>query len=129
MRDDRERTDRADATIETVLAVPVLLLLIMVIIQAGLWFHGAQIMEAAAQEGVRAGRVESATAADAEERTRYFVRSLSPSLAASSQVQTSRTAATTRVTVEAQVDAVIPGIRLTVSGSAESPTERFRDDR
>lgn len=129
MNRDRRKTERGDATVETVLAVPVLLFLIMVIIQAGLWFHGAQIMEAAAQEGVRAGRVDSATAADAEDRARQFVSTLSPSLAATSTVRASRTAATTRVRVEGQVEAVIPGLRLTVSGSAESPTERFRDDR
>ena len=129
MTRDRRRTERGDATVETVLAVPVLLFLIMVIIQAGLWFHGAQIMEAAAQEGVRAGRVDSATAADAEDRARQFVSTLSPSLASTSRVQASRTAATTRVSVEGQVEAVIPGLRLTVRGTAESPTERFRDDR
>ena len=129
MARDRRRTERGDATVETVLAVPVLLFLIMVIIQAGLWCHGSQIMEAAAQEGVRAGRVDSATAVDAEERARQFVSTLSPSLASTSTVHASKTAATTRVTVEGQVEAVIPGLRLTVSGSAESPTERFRDDR
>ena len=129
MARDRRRTERGDATVETVLAVPVLLFLIMVVIQAGLWFHGSQIMEAAAQEGVRAGRVDSATAVDAEDRARQFVVSLSPSLASTSTVHASKTAATTRVTVVGQVEAVIPGLRLTVSGSAESPTERFRDDR
>ena len=129
MARDRRRTERGDATVETVLAVPVLLFLITVIIQAGLWFHGSQIMEAAAQEGVRAGRVDSATAVDAEDRARQFVSTLSPSLASTSTVHASKNAARTRVTVEGQVEAVIPGLRLTVSGSAESPTERFRDDR
>ena len=125
----RRRSERGDATVETVLAVPVLLFLIMVIIQAGLWFHSAQIVEAAAQEGVRAGRIESGTTAKAEDRARQFVSTLSPSLGSTSNVQATRTAATTRVTVQGQVQAVIPGLTLTVSGVAESPTERFRADR
>ena len=45
----RRADERGDATVETVMAVPVVLFLIMVVIQAGLWFHGAQIVEAAAQ--------------------------------------------------------------------------------
>ena len=124
-----KRSERGDSTVETVLAVPVLLFLIMVVIQAGLWFHGAQIVEAAAQEGVRAGRVENGTAADAENRARQFVSGLSPGLASTASVHVSRTAATTRVTVDGHVQAVIPGLDLTVSAAAESPTERFRDDR
>ena len=79
----RCRSERGDAAVETVLAVPVLLFLILVVIQAGLWFHGSQLVEAAAQEGMQAGRVQQ----------------------------------------------VIPGLRLTVSGAAEGPTERFREDR
>ena len=123
------RNERGDAGVEAVLVVPVLLFLILVVLQAGLWFHGAQVVEAAAQEGVRAGRVETGTAAAAEDRARQFVVALSPSIASTANVRASRTAATTSVTVSGRVQAVVPGLGLTVSGSAEAPTERFRDDR
>jgi len=125
----RCRSERGDAAVETVLAVPVLLFLILVVIQAGLWFHGSQLVEAAAQEGMQAGRVETGSATAAEARARQFVAGMSPSIAATTQVQTSRTADTTRVVVSGRVQQVIPGLRLTVSGAAEGPTERFREDR
>lgn len=125
----RCRSERGDAAVETVLAVPVLLFLILVVIQAGLWFHGSQLVEAAAQEGMQAGRVEAGSATAAEARARQFVAGMSPSIAATAQIQASRTADTTRVVVSGRVQQVIPGLRLTVSGAAEGPTERFREDR
>lgn len=125
----RCRSQRGDAAVETVLAVPVLLFLILVVIQAGLWFHGSQLVEAAAQEGMQAGRVETGSATAAEARARQFVAGMSPSIAASTQVQASRTADTTRVVVSGRVQQVIPGLQLTVSGAAEGSTERFREDR
>ena len=125
----RCRSERGDAAVETVLAVHVLLFLILVVIQAGLWFHGSQLVEAAAQEGMQAGRVETGSATAAEARARQFVAGMSPSIAATTQVQASRTADTTRVVVSGRVEQLIPGLRLTVSGTAEGPTERFREDR
>lgn len=125
----RNRSERGDAAVETVLAVPVLLFLILVVIQAGLWFHGSQLVEAAAQEGMNAGRVETGSATAAEARARQFVAGMSPSIAATAQIQASRTADTTRVVVSGRVQQLIPGLRLTVSGAAEGPTERFRADR
>lgn len=125
----RERCQRGEAAVETVLVVPIVLFLILLVIQAGLWFHGSQLVEAAAQEGMQAGRVETGTVSAAEERAKQFVTSLSPSIAATTEVQASRTASTTRVTVTAHVQQVVPGLRLAVSGVAEGPTERFREDR
>ena len=122
-------SERGAATVETVLAVPVLLFLIMVVIQAGLWFHGAQVVEAAAQEGALAGRVESGSSAAAEERARQFVLKFSPTIAATAEVRASRWADSTRVVVSGRVQQLIPGLPLTVRGVAEAPTERFREDR
>jgi len=129
MHGHERRSERGDATVETVLTVPVLLFLVLVVIQAGLWFHGSQLLEAAAQEGVNAGRAESGTTAAAETRAREFVARLSPSLAQTARVQAARTAEVTRVDVSGQVQQVIPGLRLNVSGAAQAPTERFREDR
>ena len=43
---------------------PVLLLIIMSVVQFGLWYHAAAVAKAAVAEGVRAARAEGATAAD-----------------------------------------------------------------
>ena len=61
----RLRDERGDATIEAVLVVPVLLLMIMTVIQFGLWYHASHTLKAAAQEGVRASRIDGGTATGA----------------------------------------------------------------
>ena len=83
----RARDERGDASVEVVLAVPVLLFMIMLVIQAGLWFHGSQLAEAAAQEGVQAGRSANGSAAAAEARARDFLGRLSPSVASYSGIR------------------------------------------
>ena len=64
----RHRNQRGDATLEAVLAVPVLLLLIFMVLQFGLYYHAAHSAEAAAQEGARAARLDGGTAADGRAR-------------------------------------------------------------
>ena len=54
--------DRGSATTEAVLLTPVLLFLVMLVIQFGLWYHAQHVAQAAAQEGVRSARVEGSTA-------------------------------------------------------------------
>lgn len=129
MRCRRHRGERGDAAVEVVIAVPVLLFMIMLVIQAGLWFHGSQLAEAAAQEGVQAGRAESGTTAIAEARALDFLARLSPSVSSTAHVSATRTPDVTRVEVTGRVQQVVPGLVLTVSGAAEAPTERFREDR
>ena len=123
------RSERGDASVEAVLVVPVLLFLIMVVVQAGLWFHGNQVVTAAAQEGVQAGRLDGATAGTGEERARVFLRRVSPSIARTATVHASRDAERTSVVVTGTVQPVLPGVALTVVGRADAPTERFREDR
>src|SRR3546814_17371741 len=43
------------------MATPALLFLIMLLVQTGLWFHAQHVAQAAAQEAVRAVRVENGT--------------------------------------------------------------------
>lgn len=129
MRVRRRRGERGDASVEVVIAVPVLLFMIMLVIQAGMWFHGSQLAEAAAQEGVQAGRVANGTTTAAEARAREFLTQLSPTVASEARVAATRTPEVTRVEVTSRVQQVVPGFNLTVSGAAEAPTERFREDR
>ncbi|HTD49543.1 MAG TPA: TadE/TadG family type IV pilus assembly protein, partial [Acidimicrobiia bacterium] len=67
------RDERGDETIEAVLVTPVLLLLIMVVIQFGLWYHASHVAEAAAQQGAAAARVETGTAADGRASAQQFM--------------------------------------------------------
>lgn len=119
------RDERGEAVTETVIIVPALLLLIMVVIQFGLWYHAQHVVQAAAQEGARAARAEGATADDGLERAMTFVAQVGGQSVHEPEVTSQRSSdgATVRVTGEAP--AVVPGLRLGVSAAAVSPVEEF----
>ena len=124
----RLQGQRGDATVEAVLAVPVLLLLITTVIQFGLYYNAAQTAQAAAREGVRAARVEGGTALDGQQRAAEFMATAAPTLIDDVNVVAIRDADTARVDVRGVVHSIVPGMTLTVHAAAESPVERFRAD-
>lgn len=121
-----ERDDRGLATTEVVLLVPALLFLIMVVIQFGLWYHAQHVVLAAAQEGVRAARVENGTAADGQARAEEILATSARRLVDDQRVTSFREPDIAIVEVSGKVAAVVPGLTLPVSARSESPLERFR---
>lgn len=128
MRLPRPHDERGDETIEAVLVTPVLLLLIMTVIQFGLWYHAAHVAEAAAQQGVSAARVEAATAADGRTSAQQFMADAAPALVGDVTVTATRDNQTARVDVDGTLHSIVPGLTLRVHGEAQSPVERFRPD-
>lgn len=121
----RFRGEDGDATTETVLIVPVLLLLIMMVIQFGLWYHAEHVVQAAAQEGVRTARVHGGTADDGRSRATQFLVAAGGSVVDGPVVDASRDAQRATVKISGQAVAVIPGLSLGVHAEATSPTEEF----
>jgi len=119
--------DSGAATLEAVLVFPVLLLLLMFIIQVALWYHAASLADAAAQDGVRAARVEGASAADGIARANQLLDQTGPSILVGRQVSGSRTATVARVDVRGHCIEVVPFVSLPIHAVAESSTELFRD--
>jgi Flp pilus assembly protein TadG len=122
------RDERGDAAVEAVLITPVLLFLIMIVIQFGLWYHASHVAEAAAQEGTSAARVEGATAQDGRDRAQQFMAGAAPALVSGVTVTATRDGNVTRVEVDGTVGSLVPGLRFHVHGEAQSPVERFRAD-
>ena len=121
----RLRGERGEAVTETVLLVPVLILLIMVVIQFGLWYHAQHVVQAAAQEGARAARSEGATGEEGADRASAFLARVGSRVVESPDVQAERLADSVTVRVEGHAPAVVPGLQLAVRASASSPTEEF----
>ena len=128
MRHHRFRDDRGDATIEAVLAVPVLLLLITLIIQFGLYYHATHTAEAAAQEGAQAARADAASAVDGQRRAEAFMSDAAPTLVHNVTVTATRDTETVHVEVRGALHSIVPGLTLTIRADAASPVERFRAD-
>ena len=58
----RHAEESGVASAELVLAMPVLLFVLMLMVQFGLWYHGAHVATAAAQEGARTAGPRAAPA-------------------------------------------------------------------
>ena len=65
--------ERGAASVELAVTFPVVLLLVMTLIQAALWFHARSLALGAAQEGAREGRVQPASTARAESAAEGFL--------------------------------------------------------
>jgi Flp pilus assembly protein TadG len=120
--------DRGAGTTEVVLVTPVLLFLVMLVIQFGLWYHAQHVAQAAADEGARAAKVENATARDGISRASAFLDQSSTGLINDRNVDATRTLEVATVTVTGHVAAVVPGLDLSVTAKAVDPVERFRAD-
>lgn len=125
----RLRAEDGDAVTETVIVVPVLLLLIMAVVQFGLWYHAEHVVQAAAQEGVRAARALDGTPEGGWERAHRFLAVTAASLIEDPAIQATRDDRQAAVEVTGRAVAVIPGLHLGVHARAVSATESFRADR
>lgn len=119
------RDERGEAVTETVVVVPALLLLIMIVIQFGLWYHAQHVVQAAAQEGVRAARAQGASAGEGHERARAFLAQVGGRSVTGAEIVSERSGAGAMVRVNGEAPAVVPGLRLAVSAAAASPVEEF----
>ena len=120
--------DRGSATTEAVLLTPVLLFLVMLVIQFGLWYHAQHVAQAAAQEGVRSARVEGSTADTGRTRAVDFLAGAGPTIVEDPVVTATRDAETATVTVHGHSVTVVPGFSFAIDATATSPVERFRED-
>src|SRR6266542_510105 len=123
--DTRRSGERGVTSTELVVITPVLLTLILLVVQVGLYFHASHIALAAAEEGARAARARNGSAAAGEVRARCFVRALGGGLVSSPVVTASRSPTTVWVEVQGQVATVVPGLRLHIDRVVQSPRERF----
>jgi Flp pilus assembly protein TadG len=128
MPDSRLRGQSGIATTEAVLVTPVLLFLVMLVIQFGLWFHAQHVAQAAAEEGARAARSASGSASAGQERSEAFLDQAGPTIITDRVVTASRTADIVTVEVHGRSVNVVPGIALPINATATSPVERFRVD-
>jgi len=106
-----------------VIVFPVVLLIVTLALQFGLYLHAAQIAEAASQEAVEAAQAEPAGVESGRAAARSLLSQLGALRAPTIDVRRTATVATSTVTGRAQQ--VVPGFGVAVSGSAEGPIERF----
>ncbi len=111
---------------ETVLLVPVAMFLVLVAIQAALWMHADQVAQLAASEGDRVARSMGGGAAAGVSRAQEVLRA--PGSGVSAPVVTTAVLPGDAIVVRvsARVPTIVPGLALTVSGSANGTIQQFR---
>jgi Flp pilus assembly protein TadG len=120
------KAEEGSSTVEVVIVFPLLILTLMLVFQFAFWYHARHVALAAAEEGARAARVDTGTAAAGAARAERFVRDLGPSVIVNPKVSASRNLDVARVEVSGQARNVVPGLRLPIRQVSQGPVERFR---
>lgn len=118
--------ERGAVSAEVAVLMPLVLLMALVVIHFGLWYHAAEVAHAVAAEGVRAGRVEGGTESAATNRARAALAELGPAAIREPVIDATVTAEEVRVQIRGRAPRLIPLLDLPVRGTAVSPRERFR---
>ena len=118
-------TGREEGLTSTELAVvmPVLIALVLVPFQVGLWWHAHQVAHAAAREAVDAAQVAEATEDDGIRAAEWFLDAAGN--VTDPQVSISRTVDTVTVQVTGRAPRLLPGFDWQVTAEAAGPVERF----
>ncbi len=115
--------ERGAVTTELAVLMPVLILLSLVPVQVGLWWHAKQAAQVAAEEALDAAQTPDATAADGTLGARAILGQAGNLDNAS--IDVNRTADTVTVTIRGDLGFSIFPVAWSVTAHAEGPVERF----
>jgi Flp pilus assembly protein TadG len=119
----RAHNERGAVSAELVIATPLLLLLIMGVIQFALWQHAEHIASAVAQQGVSVGRLQGESAVAGQKEAQSVLNQLGSIVLVDSNIDATRTAATTTVTVTGHAESILGIFSLPVKAVAVGPSE------
>ena len=125
-RGGRRRDDSGAGSLEMVLIFPVLLVLILAIVQFGLWYEAEHAAIAAAQEGAQAARLYGSRATAGETAASGFLHQAAPTLIERPAVRVTRSATSAHASVTGFVESLVPGLHFHVSATSSAPVEAFQ---
>ena len=115
--------DRGETTTQIVVLVPVLMLLVLLVVQASLWYHTANVAQAGAARGAAAGAPAWASAGSASEAAVRTVGENGGHLVGQPVVVVGDR--TVQVSVTLAVPQVVPFFPRVVTRIQLEPRERF----
>lgn len=123
-------SESGSATLELVIAAPLLVLLVSLLLQLGVLYHSQNVVTAAAQAGVQEARTEDGTSGGGNKAAMDFMRTAAPDFIQKPSAKTKFSDNDTVVTVEVAGDAyaVLPWMTVHVSARATGSRERYVDD-
>jgi Flp pilus assembly protein TadG len=125
----RRKNERGTVALELALVAPVLMVLVLGVLQFGLWYHAAHVAQTAAVEAARAAAAEDGDAGAARDRGVEVLRAGLGSAAQEPSVDVSVGPDTASAEVTAVMRGLlpIPGLsRFALHARATAYRERFR---
>ena len=127
----RSRPQRGASSIELALYTPIMFLIIFIIVQFTLTWHGNQIAAAAAREAARTARIGGdtpAALAAAETRGREYAEAVGNGHLIITDIQVVQVGENVRVTVRGRSTELVNNLAPEVSQTIEGPIEQFVPD-
>ena len=119
----RRRGEVGLTSTELAVLMPVMIALVLVPFQVGLWWHAKQVADGAARQAVDATQIHDGTETDGVDAAVRFLTAAGniedPSVAVT------RTLDTVTVEVTGRAPRLIPGLDWQVTSQATGPVERF----
>ena len=122
------RPDKGAATAETAVAMPVLMLLVLLVVQFGVWAHTVAVARGVAAEALVEARIEGGSAALGRQRAEQVRAQIGQRLLADAEVSVTRYIDTATVRISGAAPRIIPApfLRFPVQVTVVGPVERFR---
>ena len=124
-RRSAKRGERGSSSIEMVIALPIVLTVLFLAVQAGTWFHARSIALASAQSGARTSAMLNSSLEAGLSSARSFAANVGGTTLTGVTDTGDRTATSTTVTVTGHSVRLVPFMDVTVSQSATLPVERY----
>lgn len=121
----RGAVDRGAGSVEVAMVAVVVLMLVFMIIQVGLFYHARKVAQSAARQGVDAGRQLGSSPGDGVAQAEAFLAKYGGSVRGAAVSSAGSTAEELHITVTGGVATLIPGLELNVSQDAHGPIERW----
>lgn len=127
-----EDNDRGLALLESVLTIPVAFVMILAVLQTGLWWYARQLANTAADEAARAARAYQAAPADGTRSGTTYLAQVDghgSRVLLDPTITVDRGATTVTVHVHGHVPALLPFLPTQVDEHATGPIESFQPAR
>jgi Flp pilus assembly protein TadG len=120
-----DRVDSGALTLSYVIVFPAVLVALLFIVQAALYFMAHNLALAAAQQGADVAREYNSTDGAGSAAALSMIRQGGSGMLETDRAVTSRTGNTVTVTVSGQAWSLVPGLPVVVSETVQEPLERF----
>jgi hypothetical protein len=99
---------------ETVVVIPLVLLLVLAIVQAAVWQHGIHVARAAAEQALTATRLQDGTTAAGHAAAEQVINQLGRGPLVDPTMRIERGADTVTVTIDATAESLLPLVHLPI---------------